>query len=61
MEVKKYSISYQKKSTYYSLNVCNLVKEIIQRHSSSGEFYSFSHFQSETNKCLRIDLFYVLV
>ncbi len=53
MEVNKYYTSYQKEITYKSLNVCDLVKEIIQRYSSLGEFYCFS----EPNKCLRTDLF----
>ncbi len=48
MEVKKYYISYyisyQKEITYYSLSVCDLVKEIVQRYIIFGEFYCFSHF-----------------
>ncbi len=64
MEVKKYYIiyyiSYQKEMTYYSLNVCDLVKETVQRHGSFGEVDCFSTFpESETNKCVSTDLFFV--
>ncbi len=49
MEVKKYYISYQKEIIWNSLNVCDLVKEIVQRYSSFGEFDYFSHFPRVRN------------
>ncbi len=51
MGVKTSYISCQNEITYYSLNVCDLVKVIVQRYSSFGEFYGFI--------CLRTDLFYI--
>ena len=49
MEMKKYYISYEKEITQNSLNMCDLIKETVQRYnlavfSQIQELNAFGHF-----------------